>query len=123
MKPSLDAVMVSLRHCRYPARVTAVDASLAQMFFESDQRTEWIYRGSTRLEPLYTELVSVVMVAALSDSHTDAFTHAAMEWDRDGLRCILLSTMTAGMLWDGLCCAALHVAMHWVRSTSAKCKG
>ena len=46
---------------RYPARVTEVDASLVRMFFDSDQRAEWIYRGSTRLEPLFTELVSVVM--------------------------------------------------------------
>ena len=53
--------MVRLCWCRYPARVTAVDASLVQMFFESDKRTEWIYRGSTRLEPLYTELVSIVI--------------------------------------------------------------
>ena len=39
------------------ARVQEVDASLVKMYFESDQRVEWIYRGSTRLEPLFTELV------------------------------------------------------------------
>ena len=32
-----------------------VDASLAKMVFDTDQRTEWIYRGSTRLGPLYNE--------------------------------------------------------------------
>ena len=42
----------------WTARVEEVDASLVKMFFESDDRVEWIYRGSTRLEPLYTELVS-----------------------------------------------------------------
>ena len=41
--------------------MTEVDASLVQMFFDSDKRAEWIYRGSTRLEPLFTELVSVVI--------------------------------------------------------------
>ena len=50
---------------RYPARVTEVDASLVQLFFESDKRTEWIYRGSTRLEPLFTELVSLSLVIHL----------------------------------------------------------
>ncbi len=37
-----------------------VDASLVKMYFDADQRVEWIYRGSTRLEPLYTELVRTV---------------------------------------------------------------
>ncbi len=30
-----------------------------QMLFDIDRRTEWIYRGSTRLEPLYSELVRI----------------------------------------------------------------
>jgi len=51
---------------RYPARVTDVDASLVHMFFESDKRSEWIYRGSTRLEPLFTELVSVTVYLTCS---------------------------------------------------------
>lgn len=42
----------------YPAQVVEVDASLVKMYFSQDQRTEWIYRGSTRLEPLYTELAN-----------------------------------------------------------------
>ena len=33
-----------------------VDGSLVKMSFDADGRTEWIYRGSTRLAPLYTEL-------------------------------------------------------------------
>jgi len=45
--------------------VVQVDASLVQMFFESDQRSEWIYRGSTRLEPLFTELVSVLVIVVV----------------------------------------------------------
>lgn len=35
------------------AKVIQVDASLVQMHFNADDRTEWIYRGSTRLGPLY----------------------------------------------------------------------
>ncbi|KAF7994847.1 hypothetical protein HCN44_004319 [Aphidius gifuensis] len=37
------------------ARVIQVDASLVQMHFDADGRTEWIYRGSQRLGPLYLE--------------------------------------------------------------------
>ncbi|XP_068979687.1 histone-lysine N-methyltransferase eggless [Bombus flavifrons] len=39
------------------ARVIQVDASLVQMHFDADGRTEWIYRGSARLGPLYIELL------------------------------------------------------------------
>lgn len=39
------------------ARVVQVDASLVQMHFDADKRTEWIYRGSTRLGPLYLEVL------------------------------------------------------------------
>ncbi|XP_014476372.1 PREDICTED: histone-lysine N-methyltransferase SETDB1 isoform X2 [Dinoponera quadriceps] len=39
------------------ARVIQVDASLVQMYFDADGRTEWIYRGSARLGPLYFELM------------------------------------------------------------------
>ncbi|XP_014205106.1 histone-lysine N-methyltransferase eggless [Copidosoma floridanum] len=39
------------------ARVREVDASLVQMHFDADNRTEWIYRGSARLGPLYVELM------------------------------------------------------------------
>ncbi|KAL6259594.1 hypothetical protein P5V15_009511 [Pogonomyrmex californicus] len=39
------------------ARVVLVDASLVQMHFDADGRTEWIYRGSTRLGPLYIEVM------------------------------------------------------------------
>ncbi|KYM98922.1 PREDICTED: histone-lysine N-methyltransferase SETDB1 [Cyphomyrmex costatus] len=38
------------------ARVLLVDASLVQMYFDADKRTEWIYRGSTRLYPLFLEV-------------------------------------------------------------------
>ncbi|RVE54413.1 hypothetical protein evm_000898 [Chilo suppressalis] len=40
----------------WSCRVRQVDASLVQVYFEEDNRTEWIYRGSTRLAPLYLEL-------------------------------------------------------------------
>lgn len=42
----------------WTAKVLEVNASLVNMFFEADKRTEWIYRGSTRLEPLYRELMN-----------------------------------------------------------------
>lgn len=37
-------------------KVIQVDASLVQMYFPADERYEWIYRGSTRLGPLYFEV-------------------------------------------------------------------
>jgi len=37
-------------------RVVQVDASLVKLVFDADKRTEWIYRGSTRLGPLFTEM-------------------------------------------------------------------
>uniref|UniRef100_A0A8W8N2F8 Histone-lysine N-methyltransferase SETDB1 n=1 Tax=Magallana gigas TaxID=29159 RepID=A0A8W8N2F8_MAGGI len=40
----------------WTAKVEEVDSSLAKMFFLADKRIEWIYRGSTRLEPLFTAL-------------------------------------------------------------------
>ena len=39
-------------------RVEVVDASLAQIFFVTENRHEWIYRGSTRLEPLFKQVAS-----------------------------------------------------------------
>lgn len=39
------------------ARVADVDGSLVQMHFDADDRSEWIYRGSARLRPLYLELM------------------------------------------------------------------
>lgn len=30
-----------------------IDASLVKMWFDADRRVEWIYRGSTRLGPLF----------------------------------------------------------------------
>lgn len=44
---------------RWTAKVEEVDSSLAKMFFLADKRIEWIYRGSTRLEPLFTALVGI----------------------------------------------------------------
>lgn len=44
----------------WTARVEIADASLVKMYFDADKRVEWIYRGSTRLEPLYTELVKYI---------------------------------------------------------------
>lgn len=38
------------------ARVVKVDGSLVHMYFDADSRSEWIYRGSTRLGPLFLEM-------------------------------------------------------------------
>lgn len=40
----------------YNAVVSNVDGSLVQVFFDDVKRYEWIYRGSTRLFPLYRKL-------------------------------------------------------------------
>lgn len=40
----------------YTGIVNNVDGSLVQIFFEDQKRYEWIYRGSTRLFPLYKKL-------------------------------------------------------------------
>ncbi|XP_073965204.1 uncharacterized protein [Choristoneura fumiferana] len=40
----------------WDSKVLQVDASLVQVHFDKENRTEWIYRGSTRLAPLYWEL-------------------------------------------------------------------
>lgn len=39
------------------ARVIQIDGSLVQMHFDADGRTEWIYRGSARLGPLFIEFL------------------------------------------------------------------
>uniref|UniRef100_A0A336KDJ6 CSON004398 protein n=1 Tax=Culicoides sonorensis TaxID=179676 RepID=A0A336KDJ6_CULSO len=38
-----------------PARVVDVDASLVRVYFQDAKKTEWIYRGSTRLAPLFKQ--------------------------------------------------------------------
>ena len=40
----------------FMARVVEVDASLVLLQFEKDKRLEWIYRGSPRLGPLFSEM-------------------------------------------------------------------
>ena len=59
----------------WTAKVDEVDASLVLMFFPYDKRSEWIYRGSTRLEPLYTALVSftVLHIYTLFISRSDNY--------------------------------------------------
>ncbi|XP_078348189.1 histone-lysine N-methyltransferase SETDB1-like isoform X2 [Oculina patagonica] len=39
------------------AKVMQLDCSLVKMLFQIDNRSEWLYRGTTRLEPLYSALV------------------------------------------------------------------
>lgn len=56
------------------AKVIQVDASLVQMHFNADKRTEWIYRGSTRLSPLFLEVSKALarqqQVQQSGSSHT-----------------------------------------------------
>lgn len=37
----------------WKSRVVSIDASLVKILFDVDKRSEWIYRGTTRLEPLF----------------------------------------------------------------------
>lgn len=37
------------------AKVLEVDASLVRVYFQDAKKTEWIYRGSTRLAPLFKQ--------------------------------------------------------------------
>lgn len=41
------------------AQVMEVDGSLVRMFFPVDCRSEWIYRGSTRLSPLFNKKLNI----------------------------------------------------------------
>ncbi|XP_076034756.1 histone-lysine N-methyltransferase eggless-like [Oratosquilla oratoria] len=41
------------------AQVKEVDGSLVKMFFAAQNRSEWIYRGSTRLSPLFNKKLSL----------------------------------------------------------------
>lgn len=41
------------------AQVMEVEGSLVKMYFPTDGRTEWIYRGSTRLSPLFHKKMSL----------------------------------------------------------------
>lgn len=43
----------------WKAQVQEVDGSLVKMFFPVDKRTEWIYRGSTRLSPLFNKKMNL----------------------------------------------------------------
>ena len=40
----------------WKSRVASIDASLVKILFDVDKRSEWIYRGTTRLEPLFNHL-------------------------------------------------------------------
>ena len=43
----------------WKAQVLEVDGALVKMFFPLDKRMEWIYRGSTRLSPLFNKKMSM----------------------------------------------------------------
>lgn len=46
-------IVTELKGKWQPAKVLEVDASLVRVYFLDAKKTEWIYRGSTRLAPLY----------------------------------------------------------------------
>ncbi|GFN93772.1 histone-lysine N-methyltransferase [Plakobranchus ocellatus] len=48
----------------WTSKVVETDASLVKMYFQADKRTEWIYRGSTRLEPLFKALANADAIKA-----------------------------------------------------------
>lgn len=48
----------------WTSKVVETDASLVKMYFQADKRTEWIYRGSTRLEPLFKALANANAIKA-----------------------------------------------------------
>lgn len=39
----------------WPCTVKNVDCSLVQVYYDTIERCEWIYRGSTRLSPMFRE--------------------------------------------------------------------
>lgn len=53
-----QTVKTELNGSWFQGRVEMVDASLANIYFASQNRFEWIYRGSTRLHPLFDLLAN-----------------------------------------------------------------
>jgi histone-lysine N-methyltransferase SETDB1 len=51
-----QVVRTELQGSWWLAQVEEVDASLVRLFFNISCRREWVYRGSTRLGPLFAEL-------------------------------------------------------------------
>lgn len=64
----------------YDAIVNATDDSLVQMFFEEHKRYEWIYRGSTRLFPLYKKLKNVPSIVNRNDA---TFEYIVIDDDKE----------------------------------------
>lgn len=77
------------------ALVNAVDGSLVQMYFEDSKRHEWIYRGSTRLGPLFRQRFNQqniinsakkqpsIEYILIDDDKADGQTSAAAEQKQD----------------------------------------
>ncbi|XP_066913706.1 histone-lysine N-methyltransferase SETDB1-B-like [Clytia hemisphaerica] len=42
----------------WQSKVVSIDSSLVKILFDVDKRSEWIYRGTTRLEPLYNHFIN-----------------------------------------------------------------
>ncbi|KAH9499961.1 Histone-lysine N-methyltransferase SETDB1-B [Bulinus truncatus] len=76
----------------WTAKVQETDASLVKMYFQADKRTEWIYRGSTRLEPLFKALANADAIKAAGSAKgrrhnlnmrpSDTHTRPSVEYTR-----------------------------------------
>lgn len=55
LKPG-QTIRIESNNSWHPARVDEIDASLAKVYYLTENRFEWIYRGSTRLQPLFNLL-------------------------------------------------------------------
>lgn len=64
------------------ARVHDIDGSLVHMYFENAKRSEWIYRGSTRLGPLFKDR-QIQKHSAISGKRNEPFVEY-MTIDDDG---------------------------------------
>ncbi|XP_063701823.1 histone-lysine N-methyltransferase eggless [Culicoides brevitarsis] len=61
------------------AKVLEVDASLIRVYFHDAKKTEWIYRGSTRLAPLFKQRES----ATKKRSHDPSIEYVSMNESND----------------------------------------
>lgn len=64
------------------ARVHDIDGSLVHMYFENAKRSEWIYRGSTRLGPLFKDR-QIQKHSVISGKRNEPFVEY-MSIDEDG---------------------------------------
>ncbi|EDV19881.1 uncharacterized protein TRIADDRAFT_61660 [Trichoplax adhaerens] len=59
------------------AKIIDIDGNLLKIIFENDKRTEWVYRGSPRLRPLYDQLVECGGIYNLAKCITPSYRNGA----------------------------------------------